>query len=112
MIRRTFLLAALSCLGCTQAAEVVEDDPPPPAVSTDFARLSDVLAGIQKTGQVVLYEGLPSEFWEPQLREQELNRKETLDVHGHPVYDEQLTPSAADAPAACLCCPGGVPGHS
>ena len=31
----------------------------------------------------MLYEGLPSEFWEPQLREQELNRKKTIRLHGY-----------------------------
>lgn len=97
MMRRTLLLMAVLALGCSEAAEVVEDDVPPPAVSTDFARLPDVLAGIQAGGKLALYEGLPSNFWEPQLREQELNRKETLDIHSHPVYDDPLTPSAADA---------------
>jgi hypothetical protein len=96
MMRRTFLLIAVLALGCREAAEVVEDDVPPPAVSTDFARLPDVLAGIQAGGKLALYEGLPSIFWEPQLREQELNRQETLDIHGHAVYDNPLRPSAAD----------------
>ncbi len=100
MLRRPLLLVAMLCLvqdlGCREAAEVVIDEKPPPAVSTDFARLPDILAGIRNTGDLRLYKGLPSEFWEPQLRMQELAQKETLDVHGHPVYEEQLSPSGAD----------------
>ena len=97
MTRPMLLLVAVLCLGCREAAEVVVDEGPPPAVSTDFVRLADVLAGIQKTGSVALYKGLPSEFWEPQLRAQELAQMETLDVHGYPVYEEPLTPSDTDA---------------
>jgi hypothetical protein len=96
MSRRSLLLVALLCLGCREAAEVVVEETPP-AVSTDFARLPELLAGMQKKSKVLVYEGLPSQFWEPQLREQELNRKESLDVHGYPVYEEPITPSASDA---------------
>jgi hypothetical protein len=100
MLRRSPVLVAMLCLvqglGCREAAEVVIDEKPPPVVSTDFARLPDILAGVRNTGDVRLHQGLPSEFWEPQLRMQELAQKETLDVHGHPVYEEQLTPSGAD----------------
>jgi hypothetical protein len=96
MSRRSLLLMVMLCLGCRDATEIVVEEPPP-AVSTDFARLQEVLAGVQKAGQVLLYEGLPSEFWEPQLRAQELAQKETLDVHGYPVYEEQLTLSDTDA---------------
>lgn len=96
MRRQWMMLVAVLCLGCRDAAVVV-DETPPAAVSTDFARLPDILAGVQKTDKVLLYEGLPSEFWEPQLRQQELIQKETLDVHGYAVYEEQLTPSGADA---------------
>ncbi|MBI3861311.1 MAG: hypothetical protein HY290_05395 [Planctomycetia bacterium] len=82
-------LAMAICLGCREAAEVLEEDAPPPAVSTDFARLPEVLAGIP-AGQIGLYEGLPSEFWEPNLRDRELRTKETIDVRGHILYDGPL----------------------
>jgi hypothetical protein len=101
MLRRSPWLVAVLCLvqglGCREAPEVVIDEKPLPAVSTDFARLPDILAGIRNTDEVRLYQGLPSEFWEPQLRSQELAQKETLDVHGHPVYEEQLAPADEDA---------------
>jgi hypothetical protein len=83
-------------LGCEQAAEVGVEEPPP-AVSTDFARLPGVLAGVQKSSTVVLYEGLPSAFWEPQLREQLFSQNDTLDVHGYPVFEEPLAPAGGDA---------------
>ncbi|MBS0260333.1 MAG: hypothetical protein JSS02_00140 [Planctomycetes bacterium] len=89
---------ALLCLGCAPAAEVVDDTPPPTRVSTDFARLPELLEGITGSGQVVLYEGLPSPFWEPQLRDQELNSADTRLVQGHRVYDTPQDPSAADGP--------------
>jgi hypothetical protein len=94
--RHSLSLFAVLCLGCNSAAEVA-DETPPPAVSIDFARLPEILTGVQKTGSVVVYAGLPSQFWEPQLRNQELLQKETLDVHGHPVYDDPQTPATADS---------------
>lgn len=96
MSRRSLLLFAMLFLGCGQAAEVMVEEPPP-AVSTDFARLPEVLTGIQKSGTVALYEGLPSDFWEPQLREQLFSQNETLDVHGYPVFDEPLALPGTDA---------------
>src|SRR5690348_14584053 len=96
MSRLLLLLIAVFCIGCSKATEIV-DEAPPPTVNTDFARLPELLAGVQPAGKIVLYEGLPSQFWEPQLRNQELLQKETLDVHGHAVYDEPQTPSAGDA---------------
>jgi hypothetical protein len=104
MARRSFVVVVVLCLGCREATEEVVDEGPPPVVSTDFARLSDVLAGILKTDQVLLYEGLPGEFWEPQLREQELRQKETLAVHGYLVYDEPQTPTGADAEKLTALC--------
>ncbi len=95
MSGRSLLLISLFCLGCDSVTEIVEETPPP-AVNTDFARLPDILAGVQKSGKLLVYEGLPSQFWEPQLRNQELLQQETLDVHGYPVYDEPQTPSGAD----------------
>jgi|GEM_PF-5196775 len=96
MSRQLLLLIVVFCFGCSNATEIVEESPPP-AVSTDFARLPELLAGVQPAGRTALYEGLPSQFWEPQLRNQELLQKETLDVHGHAVYDDPQTPSAGDA---------------
>ena len=76
--------------GCTQAPNVDVEYEPPKQISTDFGRLPAVLEGIRKSGEVVLHEGLPSEFWEPQLREQEMSRKKTIRLHGYPFYDERL----------------------
>lgn len=101
MPRISVLLVGVLCLaqglGCKGATEAVVDEAPPPAVSTDFSRLPDILTGIQKSAKVLLYAGLPSEFWEPELRAKDLAQKETLDVHGHPVLEEPLALSDADA---------------
>src|SRR4029079_16683380 len=69
----------------------------PGQVSTDFGRLPSVIEGIRKSGDVVLYEGLPSEFWEPLLREQEEKRKKTIRLHGYTFYDERLALGESDA---------------
>ena len=45
----------------------------------------------------MLHEGLPSEFWEPELREQELNQKKTSKLHGYPFYEESIALKATDA---------------
>ena len=91
------MFAAALLAGCTQAPRRPNyRNEPPKQVSTDFGRLQAVLEGIRESGEVVLYEGLPSEFWEPQLREQELSRKKTIRLHGYPFYDERLALRGAD----------------
>jgi hypothetical protein len=97
MGRRWLMCAAALLAGCTGATDVEVGQEPPRPVSTDFGRLPSVLEGIRKSGEVVLHEGLPSEFWEPQLREREVGRKKTTRLHGHPFYDERPALRAADA---------------
>ncbi len=63
---RLFVLAVLWLVGCKQEIKVEFDGAPPPPITTNFDRLPTVLAGIPKTGVALLYEGLPSEFWEPE----------------------------------------------
>ena len=46
---------------------------------------------------MLLYEGLPSEFWEPELREQELNQAKTIKLHGYPFYEEPIALKGTDA---------------
>jgi hypothetical protein len=45
----------------------------------------------------MLHEGLPSEFWEPELRERELTQKKTIKLHGYPFYDEPIALNGTDA---------------
>ena len=89
-LRRLFVLTALWLVGCGQDVKVAVDLTPPPPIETNFDRLPTVLAGIPKAGVALLYEGLPSDFWEPLLLEQELARKKTIRLHGYPFYDELL----------------------
>lgn len=90
------VLIALVFVGCKQEVNVVFDAAPPPPIETDFDRLPIILSGIPKTGELSLFEGLPSEFWEPQLMEQELARTKTTMLHGYPLYKEQLTIQGSD----------------
>lgn len=95
-LRGFFVLAALWLVGCKQEVQVAFDLTPPPPIETNFDRLPTVLAGIPKSGSALLYEGLPSDFWEPQLLEQELARKKTIRLHGYPFYEERLAWQGTD----------------
>jgi len=59
-------------------------------VSTDFRKLKSVLEGLRKPGEVAIYAGLPSEFWDPQLREEEASRNRTVRLQGYLFYDDRL----------------------
>jgi len=83
--------------GCSpQPTFEIESDAPPPT-DTSFDRLPAILAGISSAGVVLLYEGLPSEFWEPELRKRELEQKETIRKRGYSVYEEPLQVEEFDA---------------
>jgi hypothetical protein len=97
MNHRWLTLAAALLAGCTQAPDVEVEHHQPAPISTDFERLPSLLGGIRKSGEVVLYEGLPSEFWEPEVLERELNRKKTIRLHGYPFYDGRIALRGADA---------------
>ncbi|MHB1558015.1 MAG: hypothetical protein ACYC61_11170, partial [Isosphaeraceae bacterium] len=90
--RRWLIVTAVVVAGCSRAPEVQVAYEPPKPVSNDFARLRTILDSVPRSGEVALYEGLPSEFWEPQLRETEATRKKTLGLHGYLFYDERLSP--------------------
>src|SRR4051812_9185442 len=83
MDRRWLMLAAIVFGGCTQAPDAGVEIEQPRQISTDFGRLPAVLEGVRKPGEVALYEGLPSEFWEPRMLEQEVARKKTIRLHGY-----------------------------
>ena len=91
------ILAASLFGGCSQASRVEVEYEPPQKTDTNFANLPLVVAGISKSQDVMLREGLPSEFWEPELRERELTQKETIKLHGYPFYDEPLALKGTDA---------------
>jgi hypothetical protein len=97
MDRRWLLLVATLFAGCSQPSPVGREYEQPLKTDTNFAHLTLVLAGIPKSGDISLHEGLPSEFWEPELREQELNRAKTIAIHGHRFYEEPLTVQGKDA---------------
>ena len=94
---RWLLLAATLLVGCTKGARVEVEAEQPPATDTHFENLPRVLAAIPRAGEVLLYEGLPGDFWEPQLRERELKRKKTIKLHGYPFYEELLALEGTDA---------------
>ncbi len=95
-LRGLFVFAALWLVGCKQEIQVHFDAAPPPPIETNFDRLPTVLSGIPKTGAVLLSEGLPSPFWEPQMLEQELARTKTIKLHGYPFYEDRLAMQGTD----------------
>jgi hypothetical protein len=97
MGRYAALLVALLAAGCGPAPKPPSAPEQPEPTTTDFARLPRILEGIRGARAVALYEGLPSEFWEPQLREQELSRKKTVRLHGFTFYDDRRALSGSDA---------------
>ncbi len=90
MGRRWFLGAAILLAGCSQPVNPIPQSGPPREVSTDFSRLRTVLEGLRKPGEIAIYAGLPSEFWEPQLREEEASRNRTVRLQGYLFYDDRL----------------------
>ena len=97
MDRRWLLLVATLFAGCSQPAPVTREYEQPLKTDTNFAHLPMVLAGIPKSADISLHEGLPSEFWEPELREQELSRAKTITIHGYRFYEYQVTAQGKDA---------------
>ncbi len=95
-LRGLIVLCVVWLVGCKQEVKVTFDAAPPPAIETNFNRLQTVLAGIPKTGVALLYEGLPSEFWEPESLVQELSRAKTIKRHGYPFYEELLAMQGTD----------------
>ena len=97
MDRRGMVLFVILCAGCSQASRVEVPYEPPIKTDTSFANLPRILAAIPKSGETVLYRGLPSEFWEPELRAQALNQAKTIKLHGYPFYEEPIPIQGADA---------------
>jgi hypothetical protein len=95
--RRSLMLAAALFAGCSQASRFEVEYEQPVRTETNFANLPKVLAGIPKSVDTMLHEGLPSEFWEPELREQELNQKKIIKLHGYPFYEESIAFKGTDA---------------
>jgi hypothetical protein len=97
MSRRWLILAASLFAGCSPASRVEVEYEQPQKTDANFANLDRVLAGIPKSGDTLLHEGLPSEFWEPELRERELNQKAILKLHGCAFYAEPIALDGTDA---------------
>jgi hypothetical protein len=95
--RRRLVLPLALIAGCSQASHIEVPYEPPIKTDTSFANLPLILAAIPRSADVRLYRGLPSEFWEPELRAQELNRSKTIRLHGYPFYDEPIPIQEADA---------------
>jgi hypothetical protein len=88
-------VALLSGCGAPSAVTIAEESPL--ATDTNFDRLADILSGIPGAGDMFLYGGLPSEFWEPELRQTALREAETTVLHGYTVYDDARLLPVEDA---------------
>src|SRR5437867_5072942 len=84
-------------VGCDQGPKAYDEHARPHQTDTDFNNLPTLLSGIQEHGEVLLYEGLPHDFWEAELLQSELRRKKTLKLHGYPFYEELLVLKSDDA---------------
>lgn len=83
-------------LGCGPAPIIQMEEAPSVEISNNFANLPPLLKGVG-AGELTLYEGLPSEFWESQTRERELQSQKCIRLLGHPFYELQLTLNEEDA---------------
>lgn len=92
----SLMLLAVLVMGCGSQTPTEAERPPPQHASTDFDRLSQIISGI-KAGEMLLYEGLPSQFWEPDAREKELKEKQTIEIRDYPLYEEPLKLEEADS---------------
>lgn len=97
MVPRRLVLSLSLLAGCSQAAHVEVAYEPPIETDTRIANLPRILAAIPKSTPVRLYRGLLSEFWEPELRTQELNRAKTIRLHGYAFYEESILIRETDA---------------
>ena len=68
---RRWLISGILILsiGCSSDPKVEPESVAPQPASRDFTRLTAVLAGLQRPADIQLCEGLPGEFWEPELRD-------------------------------------------
>lgn len=97
MDRRWLVLSVGLLTGCSQATRVEVAYEPPIKTDTSFANLPRILAAIPKSGDVMLYRGLASEFWEPELRSQQLSQGNTVKLDGYPFHDRPTALAKADA---------------
>ena len=83
--------AALLCLslGCEGKRSRELDGEKPEVFETNIEIL---VAEIQKCEMVSLYEGLPNDYYEPELLAKELKDKDSVLLHEFPFYDEPITP--------------------
>jgi hypothetical protein len=90
MSSRWGMLSCVLIFGCAPTPVSQPEVSAPVQVSTNIDRLPALLNGVG-SGEVALYEGLPSDFWEPHEREKELKSKKTIDVLGHAFYESKLS---------------------
>ena len=67
MCRVCLALVLTLFVGCALESRIETEYEQDIKTNTNFAHLPLILAGIPKSSDISLYEGLPSEFWEPEL---------------------------------------------
>lgn len=82
---RTVPSLVLLLLGTTAWAEEKPAKPP-----TDFSVLPELAESIAKANKVILYEGLPHQFFERAVLEKELANKKTVTFAEYPFYADTL----------------------
>ena len=97
MSRHWLIFTASLFAACSPASRVEVEYELPQKTDANFANLAQVLTGIPKARDMILHEGLPSEFWEPELRERELNQKAIIKLHGCAFYADSIALDGTDA---------------
>ena len=83
--------AVVACANKTEAdASKIETD-------TRFEENKSLFTSVGTADRLILYEGLPHQYWEAEQLAQEQANKETVTLHGFPFYRVPLEISAEDA---------------
>src|SRR3954468_6636168 len=83
-------------LGCVALVIPIPAGAADPPESTKFEDLKPLIETVAKADKMVLYEGLPHPFNEPELFESEKKAKKTVTIAGWPFYTEPLDLKDAD----------------
>jgi hypothetical protein len=65
-----------------------------PRNETSLGNISKFFAAIESADSVTVYEGLPHQTWEGELRTAELRRSDLIHIEAHPFYAQPLNVSA------------------
>lgn len=86
----SLVFLAMTTLGSCKDQKQATNSP------TDFGRHKQVAEAFMRADRLLIYEGLPHPGWEQELFDQESERAEHVQSHGHAFYKSPVQPSAED----------------